>query len=97
MDKETVERLKEETINAFREFKEAEAIYKEKQKIYCEKSQRFMQADHELAMEDGRYKKLPSKAHGPASRTKLDKLTMQQIYSLAKKLGVNLNPRLKGA
>ena len=97
MDKETVERLKEETSNVYKEFKEAEAVYKEKQKIYFEKSQRFMQADHELAMEDGRYKKLPSKAHGPTSRTKLDKLTMQQIYSLAKKLGVNLNPRPKGA
>jgi hypothetical protein len=97
MDKETVEKLRQEAKDAYKDLKEIESIYLERKRLYCEKSQRFMQADHELAMEDGRYKKLPSKAHGPTSRTKLDKLTMQQIYSLAKKLGVNLNPRLKGA
>jgi len=87
MNQETVDRLEKEVGTAYKAFKIAEKVYREKELDYCKKSRRFMQADYELALTDGRLKKIPPKVK---KEPKPFEMSLNQIKAIADKLGINL-------
>ena len=88
MDKETVDRCRKEAEAAYTIYHDAECIYLATQADYLKKSRRFRSFDYELALTDGRLKKIPS---GRERREKKQpELTLEQLKSIALTLGVNI-------
>jgi len=89
--KEAVEQAKKEAGIAYQKYSLLKECYTKAEKDYFEKSQRFQSMDHELALTDGRLQKIPSATHGERKQTKKPELTLDQLKSIAEKLGFNLN------
>ena len=65
-----------------------DAFYKS-EKDYIKKLEQFKTMDYELALKDGRFKKLPSQ--GERKEKKQPQLTLDQLKSIAEKLGFDLS------
>ena len=89
MDKETVERAQKEAEEAYVKLSLLKDAYFKAESDYVKKSARFRNFDYELAQIDGRLKKVaPS---GSKKTKKQPELTLDQLKSIAEKLGFNLN------
>jgi crotonobetainyl-CoA:carnitine CoA-transferase CaiB-like acyl-CoA transferase len=88
--KEQVEAAKKEAGIAYQKYSLLKECFAKAEKEYFEKSQRFQALDHELALTDGRLIKLPSTASGKKV-TKQPELTIDQLKTIAEKLGFSLN------
>ena len=89
MDKETVERARKDAEEAYVKLALLKDAYFKAESDYVKKSARFRNFDYELAQSDGRLKKLPSQ--GTKKVKKQPELSLEQLRSIAEKLGFNLN------
>lgn len=89
MDKETVERAQREAEDAYTKLALLKEAYFKAESDYIKKVSRFRNFDYELAQTDGRLKKL--KPQGERKEKKQPELTLEQLKSIAAKLGFNLN------
>ena len=87
MDKETVERVRKEAEQAYLELANLRGQVKIAEDKYFKLSKRFQDFDHQLALVDGRLKKIPE-------HTKKEKkpavLTLEQIQNIAEILGIKI-------
>ena len=88
MDRETVDRYRKDAEAAYRKMSESKIIFNIDEADWLEKSQRFRQADYDLALTDGRLKVLPEKGAHRQRQVKSSDLTLEQIKAVAAKLGV---------
>ena len=88
MDKETVERAKKESDEAYLIYSNLKAQYQEAEKDWLKKSRRFQDFDYQLALTDGRFKKLPPA--GECKQKKKPTLTLEQLQTIASKLGISI-------
>jgi hypothetical protein len=89
VDKETVDIAQKEAELAYQKFSLLKDAYFKAEADYIKKNSRFRNFDYQLALTDGRLKKLP-----PQRTKKVKKqpeLTIEQLRSIAEKLGFNLN------
>jgi hypothetical protein len=91
MDKETVDCLRKESEEAYKVLVNAREVYKLAENTYQKKNDRYMKADYELALVDGRLKKLPAHIPGMKGAPKPINLTLEQIRGIAKVLGVSID------
>jgi hypothetical protein len=89
MDKETVERAKKESDEAYLVYSNLKAQYQEAEKDWLKKSRRFQDFDYQLALVDGRFKKLPPA--GECKQKKEPELSLDQIKTIATNLGINIS------
>jgi hypothetical protein len=89
MDKETVDRCRKEADAAYLVYREAKRVFEEAQFDYLKKVRRFRSFDYELALKDGRLKKIPPS--GIPKEKKKQPLTIEQLKNIAEKLGINLS------
>jgi hypothetical protein len=88
MDKETVERAKKESDEAYLIYSNMKEQYKAAEQDWLKKSRRFKDFDYKLALTDGRLKKIPPA--GECKQKKTPELTLEQLRTIAEKLGVNI-------
>lgn len=87
MDKETVERVRREAEVAYVELANLRAQVKIAEDKYLKVSRRFQDFDRQLAMVDGRFKKVaPNKSAKKKAQTV--ELSVDQIREIAAKLGI---------
>ena len=60
MDKETVDQARKEADEAWTKFALLKDAYLKAESDYCKKQTKFRNFDYELALIDGRFKKVPS-------------------------------------
>ena len=89
MDKETVDRTRKEAEKAWIKLSILKDAYFKAEAEYIKKLSRFRNFDYELALTDGRLKKIP--ARGERKQKKQPELTLEQIRYIANKLGVNIS------
>ena len=89
MDRETVDRTRREAEKAWTKLSILKDAYFKARADYIKKLSRFKNFDHELALTDGRLKKIP--ARGERKQKKQPELTMEQLRSIAATLGVNIS------
>lgn len=89
MDKETVDGLRTETERLYTKYHLLKDLAEKAEKEYLKKSAEFKKADYKLAEEDGRLKKIP--ASGKKGKREPIELTLDQLKSIAEKLGIDLN------
>jgi hypothetical protein len=88
MDKETVDLARKESEEAYLIYANLKATYLSAEQDWLKKSRRFKDFDYQLALVDGRLKKIPS--GGEHKEKKQPELTLEQLKSVIAKLGVNL-------
>ena len=86
--KEEVQELRKETELAYTKFHLLKEAYEKASVEYLKKSKNFQEADYQLALEDGRLKKLP--AQGERKEKKQPELTIEQLRGIAAKLGIKI-------
>lgn len=91
MDQETVCKAKKEAEEAWTKVALLKDAYYKAEKDYMEKVTRFRALDYELALIDGRLKKLPPAGKETKKTQKQPELTLEQLKAIATKLGFNLN------
>ena len=89
MDKETVDKAKKESDEAYLVYSNLKAQYQEAEKNWLKKSRRFQDFDYQLALTDGRFKKLPPA--GECKQKKKPELSLDQIKTIAANLGINIS------
>ena len=89
MDKETVDKAREEAEQAWTKFSLLKDAYIKAESDYIKKLSRFKNFDYELAQVDGRLKKVPPS--GERKPKKQAELTLDQLKSIAATLGVNIS------
>ena len=89
MNAETVNRCRKEADSAYIIYAEAKRIFIDAQADYLKKVRRFRNYDYELALTDGRLKKIPPSR--VQKETKQPELTLEQLKAIANKLGVNIS------
>jgi hypothetical protein len=89
MTKEEVDKARKESEEAYIKYANIKAIYIDAEKDWLKKSRRFKDFDYQLALTDGRYKKLPPIAERKPK--KQPELTLEQLQAIAAKLGVNIS------
>jgi hypothetical protein len=89
VDKETVDIAQKEAEEAWIKLSILKDAYIKANNDYLKKASRFRNFDYELALTDGRLKKLPPQ--GTKKVKKQPELTIEQLRSIAEKLGFNLN------
>ena len=87
MDKETVDRVRKEAEEAYLVYANLKETYIIAEADWLKKSRRFRSFDYELALTDGRLKKIPPGGH---KEKKQPELTLEQLKSIAMTLGVNI-------
>ena len=89
MDKSTVDIAQKEAEEAWLKLSILKDAYFKAEKDYLKKSSRFRNFDYELALTDGRLKKVaPS---GERKVKKQPELTLEQIRTIAQNLGISIN------
>lgn len=88
MDKETVKRAQREAEEAYTKLALLKDAYWKAEADYVKKVSRFRNFDYELALVDGRLKKLPPQ-EGKKEK-KPPELTLDQLKSIAAKLGIQI-------
>lgn len=86
MNKETVDRCRKDAEAAYIVYHELEIRYLAAQVDYLKKRKRFQAFDYELALTDGRLKKIPEHQR----QKKKKELTLIDVQRIAEILGVNL-------
>lgn len=86
--KEQVELLRKEAEVSYQKYSLLRDAYTKAESDYFKKSRRFQNLDHELALIDGRLKKIPSS--GERKEKKQPELTLDQLKAIAEKLGFDL-------
>lgn len=89
MDQETVNRCRKEAEESYLVYANLKEQYLEAEKDWLKKSRRFRSFDYELALTDGRLKKIPS--GGEKKVKKAPELTLEQLKSIAATLGVSIS------
>lgn len=89
MDKETVDRCRKESEEAYLIYSNLKEQYLEAERDWLKKSRRFRNFDYQLALTDGRLKKIPP--GGEKKEKKAPELTLEQLQTIAAKLGVNIS------
>jgi integrase len=89
MDKETVDKARVEAERAYVTLSNLRELTSRAEMKYVKLSRRFQDYDRQLALVDGRYKVLPPH-EGKKKPKKEPELTIEQIMSIAQKLGVRL-------
>jgi hypothetical protein len=88
MTKEQVDQAQKEAEVAYQKLSLLKDAYFKAESDYIKKVNHFRNLDHQLALIDGRLKKIPSSAE--RKQKKLPELTLDQLKSIAAKLGVNI-------
>lgn len=88
MDKETVDKAKKESDEAYLIYSNMKEQYKAAEQDWLKKSRRFKDFDYQLALTDGRLKKLPPA--GECKQKKIPEFTLEQLRTIAERLGVNI-------
>ena len=88
LSKEGVQELRKEAELAYTKFHLLKEAYEKASVEYLKKSKNFQEADYQLALEDGRLKKLP--AQGERKEKKQPELTIEQLRGIAAKLGIKI-------
>ena len=88
LQREKLDSLLIECKNALVEMREAEKVYKKKYETWMKLKIEAESIDRELAMIDGRYKKVSSKKE---KRDVPMELSKQDVIELARKLGVEIS------
>ena len=91
MDKETVDRTRKEAEKAWTKMSLLKEVYFKAEAEYIKKLSRFRNFDYELALTDGRLKKIPAREKRGVK--KQPELTMEQLRSVAATLGVTLDDK----
>ncbi len=86
MDKETLDKARSERDEAYKVYSELKELYLEAEANWLMKKKVFEKYDYELALIDGRLKKLPAKH----KEEKPIVLTLDQIERIASALGVSI-------
>lgn len=89
MDKDLVCQAKKEAEVAWTKYSLLKDLYTKAENEYLEKRKRFEELDYQLALVDGRLKKLPPSGDGQKVK-KQPELSLEQIKGIAEKLGVKL-------
>jgi hypothetical protein len=89
VDKETVDRCRKESEEAYLVYANLKTQYLEAEKDWLKKSRRFRDFDYQLALVDGRLKKIPP--GGEKKEKRAPELTLEQLQSIAAKLGVSIS------
>jgi hypothetical protein len=90
VDKPTVDQLRKEAEESWTKLSLLKDAYFKAESDYIKKLNKFKDADYKLAQEDGRLKKLPPSATKERKTQKQPGLTIDQLKSIADKLGVKL-------
>ncbi len=90
MDKSTVDQARKEAEEAYIKFSLLRDAFIKAETNYFKKLRRFKEVDYELALTDGRLKKIPAGEKGRETK-KQPELTLDQLKSIAAKLGVNIS------
>jgi len=88
--KEQVEEAKKAAGIAYTKYKLLSDAFRAAEREYFEKSKEFQKLDYDLAMTDGRLKKVQPGESG-TRRRKQPELTLDQLKAIAEKLGFDLN------
>jgi len=88
MDRETVDRARREADNAFKRLQVLKPLYEAASRDYLKKSKVFRDLDYQLALEDGRLKKIPSLRE--RKEKKQPELTLEQLRTIAALVGVDI-------
>ena len=86
MDKETVAQARKETDEAYLIYATLKIPYLKAQENWLKKLHRFKEFDYQLALIDGRLKKIPYK--GKCKKPFLE-LTLEQLKNIIEKLDIN--------
>ena len=86
MNKETVAQARKETDEAYLIYATLKIPYLKAQENWLKKLHRFKEFDYQLALIDGRLKKISSK--GKCKKPLLE-LTMEQLKNIIEKLDIN--------
>ena len=89
MDKETVDRTRKEAEEAWTKLSILKDAHFKAEAEYIKKLSRFRNFDYELALTDGRLKKIPAREKRGVK--KQPELTMEQLRHIAATLGVNIS------
>ena len=87
VDKLAVSQAREVADQAYRVYSDLQDKCQEAEKDYAEKRKRFQALDYQLALTDGRLKKIPS---GQRGKIESSALTLDQITAIAKTLGIEI-------
>lgn len=92
-----LDELKKETLEArqkagesYKRFLILQPLYQAAERDYLRKSKIFQDLDYQLALLDGRLKKIPSPSDREQKQKKQPELTLEQLKSIAEKLGFDL-------
>jgi phage terminase Nu1 subunit (DNA packaging protein) len=89
MDQEIVNKARKEAEEAYLIYANLKETYHKAEQDWLKKSRRFKDFDYQLAQTDGRLKKISSNEKERKEK-KLPELTLEQLQSIAEKLGVNI-------
>lgn len=90
MNKETVDAARKEAEDSYLIYANLKATYQEAEQDWLKKSRRFRDFDYQLALVDGRLKKIPPASDKVRKEKKQPELTLEQLKSIAATLGVNI-------
>ena len=90
MTKETVDQARKEAGDAYSRLQKLKPLYEAAERDYLNKSRVFQDLDYQLALTDGRLKKIPSPSDKVTKEKKQPELTLDQLKSIAATLGVNI-------
>ncbi len=90
MDKQTVDQARKEAEEAYVKFSLLRDAFIKAETNYFKKLRQFKDMDYVLALTDGRLKKIPTGEKGRETK-KQPELTLDQLKSIAAKLGVNIS------
>ena len=91
MDKETVDKVKEELKCAYTKYSLIKIKFLEAEAEWLKKKKVFERYDYELALIDGRTKIMPPAGQKKVPVTKPVELSLDQILSVAARLGVSID------
>ena len=80
---------KKEAACSYKKFSLLKDLYQKAEKDYFDKSKRFQSLDYQLALVDGRLKKIESHANEKKEK-KQPELTLDQLKDIAMKLGIQI-------
>jgi hypothetical protein len=89
MDKDTVDKARADAERAYVTLSNLRELTARAETNYIKLSRRFQDYDRQLALTDGRYKVLPPQGEKKQQK-RVPELTVEQILSIAQKLGVQL-------
>lgn len=89
LSKEHVLELQKEAEASYIAYLTTKDAYDKASEEYLKKSRRFKEADYQLALVDGRLKKIPSV--GEKKEKKQPEITIEQLTEIAEKLGIQVS------